>query len=137
MGFCKSHLPEPLHLLGFILNQQQIRDDVIGDQVASGSQAPAAFVAADCVAHGTAPLQRRLDLIKGQQEFPLILIPVDAADGPKSQHQVLAGPLPQGNLVHLVQNGAAGLDAVYIALHIPDDGEPPAAEVGAGAGAEA
>lgn len=140
--FCAFRSPQkiflhPLDGAGLVLGDEQVGDDVVGDQIPLGGQRPAAVVALGGPGIGLVLLQDFFQRLKGKHEHPLVFLGGDAGVGPQTEHDVLSRPLPQRNFLDVLHDVAAGADAVDIALQIGNQGEPLAREIRAGAGAEA
>ena len=82
-------------------------------------------------------LQLLLDGIEVHEELPAVLPLLDAPGGAQAEHQIFAAPLPLGDQVGLVDDGAPLQHGGNIALQIPGKGVAPPAEVGVGPRPEA
>ena len=125
------------HGLRSVLDEEQIGDDGIGDEKPLGGQMPAAvkgFLGQPLLPEGEKGLFQRG---KGQQKPLLVYLGVHTGDGTQPHHDIFAGPLPGGHLLHFPQHLPAGGNAVNILLKAPDTGKTLPAEVGTGVRAEA
>lgn len=120
-----------------VLDDVQIRDDGVGYQETLGGQEPAAIRCPVCQAMLPAPLQHGLQGGEGQKILLFVLLRIDARGGAQAGGQVFSCPLPGGDLLHIGEDGAAGLEGADIFVDVLDDVEPLPGEIGAGARAEA
>ena len=84
------------HGLALVLDEQQVRNDGIGDQEPLGGQVPPAVQGLIGKAVHAALFQRRFQGRKGQQILLFVLAALNAHGGPQPGGQVLPGPLPGG-----------------------------------------
>ena len=90
---------------GLLLNGQQLPNELVGHQEALGRQIPAAVVPLR-PALALVLLQLLLDGIEVHEELPAVLPLLDAPGGAQAEHQIFAAPLPLGDQVGLVDDGA-------------------------------
>ena len=120
-----------------VLSQQfqQLQNDLVGEEEATGGEPPAPLRQGQGVACPAAPLQ------EGDEGGEVPAVPSlqdlvgDALRRPQAQHQIFRRPVRAGQRLLLRQGRFSG--GTEISLQVPGIAVPDAAEVGVGAGAEA
>ena len=133
-GQCEEICPQHLEIRSLL---KQVGDDVVGHQKASGGQVPPAVLALCCLIVNPVLEEHLFQGLKGQHKGPLVFLGQDARRGPQPEHQVLPCPFPQGDLLDILHDIAAGLYALDVGLQIPHHGKALPSKIRAGAGAEA
>ena len=121
---------------GAFLGQEEVGEDGVGYQEAFRAEAPTA-IGQDHQVDGPILFQLLLNGVEAQQVLPLVFACADAVVGSQAQHQVVTGPLPDGDLLDILHDLAAFLNAPDVGHQVTGQDEALAGEVGAGVGAEA